>query len=220
MLEGGIMNNNQLIHSFRQLRRNSSTTIYNRGHDMRQNSNALPRLQGSQAITAKVHHLNEKGKVVPRVHDVSEDVILHDAYGNNVVRISWNMWFQFLDLAESNGWDPMGTNPPSLPPVAILELAPSREERWEAWEHEHEETWSGTYLSQDFPEVTWEDACAMAKALKTAPPMLDDNEFAQTVKKFISFCESSGGFTIGRSDGEYWAQEPWTENDKMRTALH
>lgn len=187
---------------------------------MRNDSSSVLRIQDSQSILAKEFLIIEKNRRPPRILDVSDKVILHDADGQNTIQFSWNEWVQALHEGDSYGWEPKGTNPPSLPPEAILDLAAPADLRFEAWEQEHREAWSGTYFSCDYQEVTWDDACAMAAALKSALADLEDDKFKEKVKQFISFCRHSGGFTIGRFDGEYWPQEPWIDNDKIRSALH
>ena len=163
-------------------------------------------MQDTHPIPANKCLLTERNICFPRLQDVSEDVILHDADEQNVVQMSWIELGQVVDLALCCGWDPIGTSPPSRPPVGtldLLDLASSPEDRWEAWAQKQREIWSWTCLSQDFPEVVQDDdACAMANALESALPDLEEEEFAQTVKKFITFCESSGGFTIGRFERE------------------
>jgi hypothetical protein len=188
-------------------------TKYNGGRDMRNNANDASRIQGSQPIPAKECLFAERNTRAPRIRDVFDKVILHDADGQNTIQFSWINWGQILDLGESNGWDPIGTNPPSLPPDAILDLAPPADLRWEAWEQEHQEAWSGTYFSCDYQEVVWDDACALAAALQSALPDLKGGRFKGKLKQFISFCQDSGGFTIGHSEGEHWPQEPLIQND-------
>jgi hypothetical protein len=187
---------------------------------MRSNSSTVLRIQGSQPLPVNECLLSVRNIFVPNIQDVSDKVILHDADGQNTIQFSWDEWVQALHEGDSYGWDPTGTNPPSRPPVAILDFAPPPLERWEAWEQEHREAWSGTYFSCDYQEVTWDDACALADALESALADLEDDKFKEKVKQFISFCWHSGGFTIGRFDEEYRPQESWIDNDKMRTAFH
>jgi hypothetical protein len=169
---------------------------------MRYDSSTVLRTQGSQPLPPIECLLSVRNIFVPGIHDVVDDVILHDADEQNVVQMSWIEWGQILDLAVSSGWDPFGTNPPSLSPVSILQFAPSPEERWEAWEQGQQESWSRTYLSLEFPEVVQDDACAMADALESALPDLEEEKFKENLKEFIAFSQNSGGFTIGRLERE------------------
>jgi hypothetical protein len=70
-------------------------------------------------------------------------------------RVQWGDWTPCLETAQLFGWKPAGTLLPYGPPEARGDPGPD-------WE------WSGTYLSNDWQEVTNADAKAFAAALDRA----------------------------------------------------
>lgn len=66
----------------------------------------------------------------------------YDLIGGRGARFHWEDWPKLLRIAEEFGWQPEGTKHPG-----------------------HLTEWNGSYLSNDYQEVTQTDAIAMAAAL-------------------------------------------------------
>lgn len=106
--------------------------------------------------------------------------------------IHFNMlgWENILKMAHAHGWRPLGT-------VLDLELV------YDLPKGSTCADWDGGYFSNDYQEVTVEDALNIAAALKNALIHSGERYLEDTykikgekIKEFIAFCEA-GSFVLG-----------------------
>jgi len=81
-------------------------------------------------------------------------------------------WAKLLELAHSHGWEPAGT----LKPGYLAE----------------DDSWSGTYFSNDYQKVTAEDASHLAEALEQALQEIPEKDAPETLELALDPSEIPG----------------------------
>jgi hypothetical protein len=93
--------------------------------------------------------------------------------------LSWTVWGNLLNLAREYGWEPAGTEPPSVTvknPDGSIDHEMSAIYSWSYG------GWDGTYFTNNCQLVTDEDAASIAEALEQALGDIPDEGTVETVR--------------------------------------